>query len=282
MLKPFVTRFCLFTGMIIVAVMAMSITARAEQVPVSMQHLSGMNTPQYHHVKSDALKRGFHVYVRLPATYADSNKTYPTIYLLDGGITFPLLGSYYQYLRFGDEVPEMIIVGISYGSDFNFRSTDYTAEAANRNHYGGAPEYQAFLKQVLFPLIETNYKSDAGKRIIFGQSLGGQFVLYSAQTEPDLFWGHIASNPALHRNLPFFLQNHASSETRESKVFVSSGSHDDERFRTPALKWIGHWSEAQKVPWALKAVTLEGENHFSAAPQAFRRAVSWFFESKTP
>jgi len=282
MLKPFVTRFCLFTGMIIVAVMAMSITARAEQAPVSMQHLSGMNTPQYHHVKSDALKRGFHVYVRLPATYADSNKTYPTIYLLDGGITFPLLGSYYQYLRFGDEVPEMIIVGISYGSDFNFRSTDYTAEAANRSHYGGAPEYQAFLKQVLFPLIETNYKSDASKRIIFGQSLGGQFVLYSAQTEPDLFWGHIASNPALHRNLPFFLQNHANSKKSESKVFVSSGSHDDERFRTPALKWIGHWSEEQKVPWALKAVTLEGENHFSAAPQAFRRAVSWFFESKTP
>lgn len=282
MLTPFFARICLLTGMMVWIVMAMFMATRAEQTLAPMQHLPGMNTPEYHHVTSEALKRGFHVYVRLPATYNDFDKAYPTAYLLDGGITFPLLGSYYHYLRFGDEVPEMIIVGISYGSDFNFRSTDYTADAPNRSHYGGAPEYQAFLKQTLFPLIERNYKSDASKRIIFGQSLGGQFVLYSAQTEPDLFWGHIASNPALHRNLPFFLQNHASSKINESKVFVSSGSQDQERFRTPALKWIDHWAEAPEIPWALKAVTLEGENHFSAAPQAFRRAIGWFFSNEMP
>jgi predicted alpha/beta superfamily hydrolase len=40
------------------------------------------------------------------------------------------------------------------------------------------------------------------------QGLGGQFVLYTALTRPDLFWGHIASNPALHRNLPFYPENH--------------------------------------------------------------------------
>jgi len=32
-------------------------------------------------------------------------------------LKFESLSAYYHYLRFGEEVPEMILVGISYGSD---------------------------------------------------------------------------------------------------------------------------------------------------------------------
>jgi len=247
-----------------------------------LDYLQGLNQPDYHRLHANALERDFHIYVRVPEQYDQKPDHYPVVYLLDGGQTFPMLGSFYRYLSFAGDVPDLIIVGIAYGTDDwkqgNLRSTDFTAKSTERAHYGGAPFFQQFLAQQLLPFVEEKYRTDNSRRIIFGQSLGGQFVLYSALTKPDLFWGHIASNPALHRNLPFFLEAHHAVAHVGSKVFVSSGSNDDPRFRDPALKWMDHWASQKDKPWQLATMTLEGENHFSAAPTAFRRGLTWLFK----
>lgn len=252
--------------------------------PSDFKVFQGLNNPDVFQIKAAQLDRPFNIIVRVPQGYQSDGPPLPTLYLLDGGHTFPMLASYYQYLAFAEEAPDIIIVGISYGADAfqdgNFRGTDFTAKAVSRAHYGGAPKFQSFLKNDLMPYIEGNYNSDSSKRMIFGQSLGGQFVLYTAQTQPSLFWGHIASNPALHRNLNFFLQNNESSLKTDSFLFVSSGTEDNERFRVPALQWISHWQVQSNKPWQLKTDNLEGHGHFSAAPVAFRNAIRWFFDKK--
>lgn len=136
----------------------------------------------------------------------------------------------------------------------------------------------------LLLFIETNYRSSPDKRIVFGHSLGGQFVLYSAQTEPGLFWGHIASNPALHRNLPLFLDMRPETPLSLTHVFVGDASEDDTRFLEPRTRWIEHWTGKSDLPWALHTETLEGHNHFSAPPASFRRGIRWLFadELDTP
>jgi predicted alpha/beta superfamily hydrolase len=248
------------------------------------RHLQGLGDTRYHHVESAAVGRGYHVYVMLPHGYEGTGGTrYPTVYLLDGGELFPLMAAYYRYLRFGEEVPDTIIVGISYGGDTfekgNFRSTDYTAPAAERDYWGGAPRFQKFLSDELVPLIEGRYRSDPSRRIIFGQSIGGQFVLYTALTRPTLFWGHIASNPALHRNLPFFMRKHAEPgpDGQRSRLFVADGTLNDAEYRQPSLAWTAHWSAAGDPPWDLKAMDLEGHSHMSAPPAAFRAGMRWLF-----
>ncbi|MCH9693442.1 MAG: alpha/beta hydrolase, partial [Gammaproteobacteria bacterium] len=164
---------------------------------VSTEFLHGLGDTRYHRVESNNIGRSFHIYVKLPDTYDESAEDkYPTIYLLDGGALFPLLSAYYQYLNFGEEVPNAIIVGISYGSASfdggNYRSTDYTAKSLERDYWGGAGQFREFLSEELLPFIESTYQSHSDRRVIFGQSIGGQFVLYTALTEPNLFWGHIA------------------------------------------------------------------------------------------
>ena len=268
---------------------------RASEDPVDLRHLQGLGAVRYHHLESKLLERGFHIFVRLPESYAESDaERFPTLYLLDGGITFPLLGAYYRYLSLAGEVPDMILVGISYGTEDwrqgNLRSTDFTAPSPERGHYGGAARFQDVLRTELLPLIEGRYRSDATRRVIFGQSLGGQFVLFTALTDSRLFWGHIASNPALHRNLEFFLRPAAVLESEDRgkpadgragqarpRVFVSVAELDEERFREPAVRWVEHWTGRQGVRWELRVVTLEGHGHFSAAPEAFRRGISWVF-----
>lgn len=247
-------------------------------------HLQSISASQYHLLQSTTMGRDFHIYVALPDDYdLSGDRRYPAIYILDGGTLFPMLLGYYRYLRFAEEAPESIVVGISYGNDNfgdgNYRSTDYTAPATDRDYWGGAATYQEMLESELLPLIENSYRADPGKRAIFGHSIGGQFVLFTALTKPGLFHGYIASNPALHRNLPFFLQKPAARKTpgNDSRLFVGSGSRDDPRFREPAVRWMNHWSEQTDTPWQLEAVTLGGHNHFSAPPAAFRGGLKWVF-----
>jgi predicted alpha/beta superfamily hydrolase len=174
-------------------------------------------------------------------------------------------------------------VGISYGAstfeEGNYRSTDYTAPSTERAFWGGAAVFQQLLQDELLPMIENTYRANPQRRVIFGQSLGGQFVLFSALTKPELFFGHIASNPALHRNLPFFLEWQGQNEmpVNASHVFVSSGVYDDARFREPSLKWMEHWQKTNAKPWLLETQTLAGQTHMSAAPEAFRQGLAWLF-----
>jgi len=258
--------------------------ASATAADVDTSYLQGLGDARYERFESETIGRGFHVYVMLPDGYDSSADTsYPTIYVLDGGGLFPLLASYSRYLILGEEIPDAIIVGISYGSATfeggNFRSTDYTAKSDERDHYGGAEKFQSFLSAELIPHIEKNYRSCPDQRIIFGQSIGGQFVLYTALTRPNLFWGHIASNPALHRNLPFFLKNHSEtgSSATQSLLFVGNGSMDEPRFRGPTLEWIEYWSASEEKPWQLKTMILDGHSHMSAPPASFRQGLQWLF-----
>lgn len=251
-----------------------------------LEHLQGLGDVRYHLSQSEQIGRDFHIYVMLPDDYADSTDHYPTIYLLDGGNLFPMLTPYYRYLNFGEEIPKTIIVGISYGSEGfetgNLRSTDYTAPSDERDYWGGAAKFQTYLEDTLLPFIEEQYRSNADRRVIFGQSLGGQFAIYTALTRPNLFWGHIASNPALHRNLDYFLTSRAETNASKklTKLFVGSGTLDDPTFRKPAVDWINYWNSAEKKPWQLKTVDLDGHSHMSAPPASFRQGLRWLFSKE--
>lgn len=259
------------------------LTAAAQVYAADLRYIQAIGDAEYHHLDSQIVGRAYHVYVKLPDGYAEAvDSNFATVYVLDGGELFPLFASYYRYLHFGEEMPDSIIVGISYGGDTfekgNYRSTDYTAPSEEREYWGGAGKFQSFLDVELLPFIENRYRANPDRRIIFGQSIGGQFVLYTALTRPQLFWGHIASNPALHRNLPFFLERHSySRETGQSRLFVGSGTLDDPRFREPAAEWMQHWNGRKKKPWKLMTMDLEGQTHMSAPPLAFREGMRWLF-----
>jgi predicted alpha/beta superfamily hydrolase len=248
--------------------------------------LQSLGEVKYHELKSTKLGRSFHIFVDLPEGYDESGQNYPTIYLLDGGDTFPLMAAQHHYLRFGNETPAAILVGISYGSDTfkggNWRQTDYTAPSEDVKFWGGAAVFQSVLQEELLPLIEGAYRSDPSHRVLFGHSIGGQFVLFNALTEPGLFFGHIASNPALHRNLPFFLEWHGGAEITApvSRVFVASSEFDDTHIRKATLEWFDHWRSLKPGPWVLEMRTLPGQTHLSSTPEAFRLGLAWLFAEK--
>jgi predicted alpha/beta superfamily hydrolase len=155
----------------ILSLLSLGTVTPAETVVV--KGLQGLGETRLHRIESARLNRGYDILVGLPESYASSgDRHYPTIYILDGGELYPLLRAYYNYLRHSDEVPESILVAISYGaSDFaggNTRSHDFTAPSAERDYWGGAANFQAFLSRELLPFVEQSYHSDGRQRIVFG------------------------------------------------------------------------------------------------------------------
>jgi predicted alpha/beta superfamily hydrolase len=270
--------------LLVTLIAAAATTAVSPGQSVGIDGVQSLGDSRHHTFESQTLDKNLHIVVGLPADYDESGDTeYPTVYVLDGGVHYATLRGYHRYLRVGEEVPEIILVAISYGTDDwgngNDRSEDYTAPTDEREFWGGAGDFQEFLGSELIPFIESSYRSKSDRRIIFGQSIAGQFVLYTAQTKPTLFWGHIASNPALHRNLPLFLQMHPATPADgvESRLYVANGSDDDPRFREPNVQWMEHWANVENRPWYLRAETLQGHTHFSAPPAAFRQGMAWLF-----
>lgn len=247
------------------------------QHAADIDKLHSLNKAKKLTLTSEITDHTYHIYIKAPAN-PKQGVIYPTVYLLDGGITFPLLASYSHYLKFAEDIPDVIIVGISYGSDDrqqgNKRSTDFTAPSKEREFWGGAEKFSSMLRKELFPLVEQQTPSDPEKRVIFGQSLGGQFVIYSMMFQPDLFFGHISSNPALHRNVGFFQQPAVESKAQQN-IFIARARNDAPQFITALEVWLAYWNQ-ESHPWIMQQMWFEGHNHFSIAPNAYRRGLMYF------
>lgn len=234
----------------------------------------------YFNIESAATGRPYHIYVRLPADYAASNRFYPTVYLLDGDSLFPMLGALHLFLTYDEPVPEAIIVGVAYGSfdpAVNKRDVDFRAPPPDtRGARDGAAHFQRFLADELIPEIERRFRSDSARRVLIGQSHGGQFVLYSALTAPDMFWGRIASNPSFKPNEAFYYGAPADATQKDLRLFYASGSCDREHLRAAALQWSAAWSKRNK-PWDLRFETIEGGTHAASIADVYRRGMIYLF-----
>lgn len=231
---------------------------------------------------SPALGRALHIYVKLPEGY-DRAASYPAVYLTDGDSTYPLLAPTHLFLTYDEPVPPAIIIGIAYGSfdpeKGNLRHVDFRPPS-DEDPDGGAAAFQGFLADELIPEIERRYPADPARRILVGQSRGGAFVLYSAFSHPDLFWGRIASNASLSPGGEIFFGPPPAATRGDLKLFYASGERDRPQYREPALKWFDHWRGAPEKPWLLKTVTIENGVHAASLGEVYRQGMIWLFDGE--
>lgn len=259
-------------------------TTQPARADVPLDHLPGLKGDYFRHM-SKAVGRPFHIYVRLPPEYADEpTRRYPIVYLLDGDTLFPILATNHRFIHFDENLTEVIVVGIAYGSfdpAINRRDHDFSAPAPDAAaNEGGAPKFNAFLKDELLPLIESRFRADPERRILFGNSRGGYFVLWSAFTDPDLFWGRIVSNPSMTPGRDFFFKPPAAAARRDLGLVFSSGSRDRPRTRQNALDFAKAWEGRTDLPWQLRLQTIEGGTHAADATNVYRAGMLWLFGSR--
>ncbi|GAM97607.1 putative esterase [alpha proteobacterium U9-1i] len=249
-------------------------TAPPPTTPPTLAALAG----DYFPLHSTALGRPMHIYVNLPENYANETQTYSTIYLTDGDSLFPLLAPTQLFLTYDEPIPPAIVVGIAYGT--------FDPNAGNLRHVdfrvAGSPAFQRFLAEELLPEIERRFRSNPARRVLVGQSRGASFVLYSALTQPDLFWGRIASNPGFQSERDFYDQPAAPASRSDLSLFVASGERDRPALRADALEWFEHWNAKPSRPWALNTVTISNGTHAASIGEAYRQGMLWLFRNEPP
>ena len=251
-----------------------SAAAGAPSVP--LDHLPAL-AGDYFPLQSRSNGHLYHIYVRLPEGYAaEPSKRYPIVYLLDGDSLFPVVGANHIFLTIDDKMPEAIVVGIAYGSfakPVNRRHIDFMPPGPEES---GAAAFHRFLEMELLPKVEGRYRADPSKRILFGQSRGGAMILYSAFTRPDLFWARVASNPSWVPGREIFYGAAAPASRKDLHLLVALGTQEYPDRRVAAAEWFRYW-DAQKPPWRLTRIDIEGGTHSADAARAYRAAMRRLF-----
>lgn len=174
----------------------LSATTIAQSTEVS---IPGSQTKQF--TSSIISGQEYVLQISLPANYATSNKKYPVVYLMDSQWDFPLVTALYGQQYYDGFVPEMIIVGITWGGDHpnpdSLRARDYTPTMEQRlPQSGGADKFLSVIKNEVFPIVRKNYRVDENDKTLMGCSLGGLFTLYTLFTRPEMFNRYVAASPA--------------------------------------------------------------------------------------
>jgi predicted alpha/beta superfamily hydrolase len=207
-----------------------------------------INQKQEHILKSKINGNTYHLYVSLPMHYSPLDTMhYSVLYMLDGNYWFPVAHSARYLLDFGNEIEQVIIVGIGYNWEYSIepmfysRMTDYLPFkdiSFDTSSYwksfvggrtlssGGGPAFLNVLRKEIIPFIDNQYKTNHD-RGIFGHSGGGLFSAYCLFTATDIFqrFGIFSPSLWLKNNEMFKMEKSFSKQhnTLNAKVFMAVG-----------------------------------------------------------
>jgi predicted alpha/beta superfamily hydrolase len=281
--QPYVFPTCLLFCLITSACVQQTPVASNSALPQVTLPNSEVRT-----LKSANTGRTYDLYIRLPDEYTPNKAgQYPVLYVLDGQWDFKLLDSIYGGLYYDKFIPEIIIVGVTYAGDNPdyeaLRAMDYTPAAENSPQSSGdAAKFLTFFKEELMPLIETNYRADASRRMLMGSSFGGLFALYTLFTEPELFSGYVAASPAVPFGNRAIFKQEAEYAARHRdlpvKLYLSVG--ELEPLASPVKAFIEVMNERDYQGLKLEAQIIEGERHASNKPEAFNRGLRFVLQDE--
>ncbi len=245
---------------------------------------------EVHHLSSSFVDQDYRLLVALPRGYAESERRYPVLYVLDADAFFGTitetarllpLESFFLGHRW---VPDLIVVGVAYPGGLaemtEKRGRDFTPTAEYpappQSEPDSAELFFRFLKDQAIPFIDQTYRTRPGERGLIGTSAGGLFVLDTLLRHPGTFHRYIATSPRMdeiifrheaayaedHRDLPAVLYLSAGTEG-EIEQHIAAGV---ERFHTQ-LKTRQH------TPLQVVFESFDGESHVSAQPGAFTRGL---------
>lgn len=153
-----------------------------------------------HVIASKPLGQDREVNVYLPADYATSGKSYPVLYLIDGGLDqdFLHIAGTSALGALWARSQDVIVVGIA-TQDRRRELTGPTQDAELLKRYpsaGHSAEFRSFIRDEVIPVVAARYRTN-GETGVIGESLAGLFIVETFLTEPDLFGGYAAISPSL-------------------------------------------------------------------------------------
>lgn len=234
-------------------------------------------------INSSITGKKYDIFINIPRHYNDTSKTFPVVYLVDGQWDFPLIHCYYGQLNYDGFLPDIIIVGITWGGENpnydSLRASDLTpAHNSEIPQSGNAAKFLECIKKEIIPMVESNYRTEKNNRTLMGSSFGGLFTLYALFTETNLFNKYVLTSPAIgwdNGSINKDEENYASKNSKMPvKLFMAIGEYEDVlNFNNFAGKIRNRKYEGLE----LQTKVVEGMGHSAAKADGFSRGLKAVF-----
>ena len=234
-----------------------------------------------HIIKSTILNEDRSILIHLPASYTQTYRKFPVVYMLDGHASFlSLMPGLLEHLAWSGHIPEMILVSIQ-NID---RTRDLSpTKVAARPTSGGGDNFLRFIETEVMPLVEKKYRTQPF-RIFAGHSLGGLAVVHSMVSRPDLFQAYIAASPVLHWDNNFVIKR-AEEAFRQRKdwkktIFLAVGDEPPYFNGFNAFKDLLGKVKPNGLVYEFRR--MPEENHASAPLQAYQWGLRKIYDGWLP
>ncbi len=223
--------------------------------------------------------------ISLPASYNKTSQKYPVVFLMDSQWDFPLLTALYGQQYYDGFIPEVIIVGITWGGNHpnpdSLRARDYTPTNEKRlPQSGGADKFLSIIKNEIFPLVQKNFRIDENDKTLIGCSLAGLFTMYTLFTHPEMFNRYVAASPAFTWDNKILYkyeeQYHANKSNPPARLFMCVGGVETsvpDYEKLAAFLNNRHYSNLQ-----IESKVLENTGHSGTKGIGYEKGLQFVFK----
>ena len=191
-------------------------------------------------INSKILKEKRTAWVYNPSN-KNEGKIYPVIYVLDGENHFKSVVAMVEYLSDANVIPPMIVVGILHTNrmkDLTPTIEDSVGDSKGENS-GGGENFMSFIKNELFPDIESKYAT-APYRILIGHSVGGLTVINTLIHHKEFFNAYVSIDASLwwdkHKLLKESKTVLATDNYADKKLFLAIANRMEKGVDTSAVQ----------------------------------------------
>jgi predicted alpha/beta superfamily hydrolase len=232
-------------------------------------------------ISSQKLHEDREITIGLPPSY-DKNTTqkYPVLVLLDGDFLFDPFQGALTYGNYWDDLPEMIVIGISQNKN-NERESDCEVDATTGLPTGKGEKFFEFIGQELVPYIQKKYRT-APFKMIAGLDTTAGFLNFFLYKDDPLFDSYICLSPEFPKGMEEQIPDRLVAMKKPVFYYVSAAENDTQKMRTQILKLNSEIKKILVPKFHYRFEDYNGTSHYSAVLHAIPVSLYQIFSSYQP
>ena len=232
-------------------------------------------------ITSKRLNEDREITIGLPPSYEKHpNQKYPVLVLLDGDFLFDAFQGALSYGNYWDDLPEVIIVGITQNKN-NERETDCAVDETNGLPTEKGEAFFEFIGLELLPYIEKKYRTAPFKMIAGLDTTAGFLNCYLYKDIP-LFDAYISMSPELPTGMEEQLPDRLAAIQKPIFYYHSSGDGDMKKMRNRILALDELAKKINKPTLNYRFDDFKGASHYSLVLNSIPSALYQIFSVYQP
>jgi predicted alpha/beta superfamily hydrolase len=228
-------------------------------------------------VKSQNLYR--ELTVSIPPSYKiDPKRTYPLLFLLDGDYLFDPFEGAIKYGYYWDDLPELIIVGLSQDKE---RDADCALDEASGLPEGSGADFFEFIGGELIPYLQKKYRISPFK-IIAGHDVTASFLNLYLYKDAPLFNAYISLSPELGLEMETRIAERLAGFKQNIFYYQSSSDGDIKKMKEKITALDTNIKAVVNPSLNYKYDDFKEASHYSLVLYSIPSALYHFFSTYQP